>query len=233
MAKEELFLDPLIVSQRYHLCYVVVGSLAAVLWDIMIHLRADFRLFRKSGGYHSRLSTVRDSAAESVTPFVVSFPPSQFSQASQVGSYCGVLQTVVTSLGSLHYTSTGLLHLLRVRVVYLDRPWVLRFFCLSWVISSGTTIAIGPFLLDGATIAGNSCMHTHLNTTLQQISFAINIIQGTCIVLATSSGFVLTPADFPFVKKIGFFQRVKASVTANGLPAFSKSLLRHGQGYYL
>ncbi|KAJ8077043.1 hypothetical protein PM082_001466 [Marasmius tenuissimus] len=76
-------------------------------------------------------------------------------------------------------------------------------------------------------------MHTHLNARLQQISFAINTIQGTCIVLATSSAFVLFPADFPFVKKIGFIQRVKASITAKGLPTFSKSLLRHSQGYYL
>ncbi|KAJ8074059.1 hypothetical protein PM082_012351 [Marasmius tenuissimus] len=163
----------------------------------------------------------------------MNFPLFTFVQAAQVGSYCGVLKTIVTSLGSLHYASIGLLHLLRVRAVYLDRPWVIRSFVLIWMISSGTSIAIGPYVLNGAPVAGDSCMHTEFNATLQQISFAINTIQGTCVVLATSSSLVMSPLDFPFTKDMGFVEKVKTSVMAKDLPTFSKSLLRHSQGYYL
>ena len=76
-------------------------------------------------------------------------------------------------------------------------------------------------------------MHTKFNPTLQQISFTVNTIQGTCIVLATSSSLAFSPADYPFTKDKGFIERVKSSISATDIPSFSKSLLRHSQGYYL
>ncbi|KAK1225837.1 hypothetical protein PQX77_011198 [Marasmius sp. AFHP31] len=101
------------------------------------------------------------------------------------------------------------------------------------MISSGTSIAISPYVLNGAPVAGDSCMHTQFNVPLQQISFAVNTIQGTCVVLATSGSLAMSPLNFPFTKDMGFVERVKTSVTAKDLPTFSKSLLRHSQGYYL
>ncbi|KAK1223081.1 hypothetical protein PQX77_014041 [Marasmius sp. AFHP31] len=98
------------------------------------------------------------------------------------------------------------------------------------MLSSGASAAIVPFVLDGATVTGDRCMHTQFNTTLQQWLFAINTVQGTCIILAMSSSFALSPV---FTLGRGFIGRVKASVVAKDLPTFSKSLLRHSQGYYL
>ncbi|KAJ8074039.1 hypothetical protein PM082_012330 [Marasmius tenuissimus] len=225
---EDQSLEPLLASQRCHLCYLVVGSLTIVLWDIVTHLRVDLRLLRRTGIHLpqmiyilSRVTMICFLLCETVL------------LTAQVGSYCAILETAVTTLGSVHNTLKGLMHLLHVRAVYMNRPWVLRFFSLFWMLSSGTTIATSPFMLSGATIAGGSCMHIRFSATLQQLIFAISTVHGTCIVLAMSNSLVLSSPDFPITKNVGFIARVKTSITAKDLPTFSKSFLRHSQGYYL
>ncbi|KAJ8074025.1 hypothetical protein PM082_012315 [Marasmius tenuissimus] len=49
MAAEEISDSGILLSQRNHLCYVVTGCLMTALWDIITHLRVDFRLLRRTG----------------------------------------------------------------------------------------------------------------------------------------------------------------------------------------
>ncbi|KAK1232611.1 hypothetical protein PQX77_004231 [Marasmius sp. AFHP31] len=127
----------------------------------------------------------------------------------------------------------GLLYLLHVRAIYLDRPWVVRLFFLLWMISSGTSVALIPLMLDGATIDGHSCVHPRYDATFIQIALAISTVHGTGVVLAMISSLVVSPLDVSFARNTGLVKRLKLSVMAKDLPTFSKSLLRHSQGYYL
>ncbi|KAJ8074024.1 hypothetical protein PM082_012314 [Marasmius tenuissimus] len=90
------------------------------------------------------------------------------------------------------------------------------------MISSGTAIGVGYFLLDGATIPEDDCMHTKLNITVAWICSAIRIFYGTCIVIAT--GRTLTTNVQP-----GLIERSKAIVIGKDIPLFSKSLLPRSQ----
>ncbi|KAJ8074052.1 hypothetical protein PM082_012344 [Marasmius tenuissimus] len=219
------------VSAGRHLCYIVVGSLAVVLWDVLLHLQVDIALLRKSGLHLpqvtyaiSRLTTVAFLLCETVL------------LTSQVGSHCSILTKAVTSLWCFHYTLIGLLQFLRIRAIYFDHNWVVRFFLLIWVVSSGTSIGISPFILDGGPDEGDpsSCRHTHLNVTLIQIAMIINTVQGTCIVFAHSSGLILSPGPNNSVAgQSGILERLKGSLSARDAPSFTKALLRHGQRYYL
>ncbi|KAF9265187.1 hypothetical protein L218DRAFT_957365 [Marasmius fiardii PR-910] len=217
-----------LLSERRHLCCVVVGSLAVVLWDILLHIKTDITLIRKTGLHLpqviyviSRFATMGFLLCETV---LLTVP---------VGKYCNILMKAVTSLGSMHYTSIGLLNLLRTRAIYLDQPWVVRFFFLFWFISSGTSIGIGPFILHGGSIVDDKCMYTNLDVVLLQISIILNTLQGTCIFLATSSGLILSPPDTEGGRQSGLFDRLKLSLSAKDVPFFSKSLLRHSQWYFL
>ncbi|KAF9258388.1 hypothetical protein L218DRAFT_731785 [Marasmius fiardii PR-910] len=220
-----------LLSERRHLCCVVVGSLAIVVWDILLHIQADVRLLRKSGLHFPQVTYVISRFAA-----IGFFLSEAVLLLAPVGQHCTVLMTAVTAFCSMHYTSIGLLHLLRTRAIYLDRPWVVRFFFLLWLMSSGTSIGISPFLLQGHNTVGNTCMHTKLNVTLLQILISLNTLQGTCVVLATSSGLITLSSvnlELEGVRPIGLFQRLKFSLTARHVPSLSKSLLRHSQWYYL
>ncbi|KAL0069044.1 hypothetical protein AAF712_003727 [Marasmius tenuissimus] len=49
MASSEAMVLDALLAQRQHLWCIVVGSLAVVVWDILLHLQVDFQLMRKSG----------------------------------------------------------------------------------------------------------------------------------------------------------------------------------------
>ena len=151
-----------------------------------------------------------------------------------VGSHCRALGLAVTSLWSLHNTLMGLLHLFRTRAISLDRIWMVRYFLLLWIISSGISLAISPFLLRAEIVGTNSCVQTEFNLTFARTSVALNTFKGTCIVIATSDTLALYPTDARRpVGKPSFLERFKSGLIAKDIPSFSKSLLRHGQRYYL
>ena len=95
-------------------------------------------------------------------------------------------------------------------------------------------IGIGPFLVQGDIVGTDMCMHSGLNPTLVQITVAINTFYATCVIFATSNGLIIYPmkAHGPS-EKAGFLEAFKSVIMAKDMPSFSKSLLRHGQVYYL
>ncbi|KAK1227505.1 hypothetical protein PQX77_009481 [Marasmius sp. AFHP31] len=188
----------------------------------------DFRVIRKSGFHFPQAVYV----VSRFVNFAVLLCEAILLTA-EVGSHCNALTLVVTSLWSLSYTLIGLLHLVRTRAIYLDRPWITRAFGAMWLISSGTSVAVSPFLFEEGIIGTGLCTHTNVNSVLIQITMGLNTFQGTCIALATSSGLVLSPADVYPMRQLGFLERLKFAVVAKNVPTFSKALLRHGQRYYL
>ncbi|KAJ8074067.1 hypothetical protein PM082_012359 [Marasmius tenuissimus] len=226
MTAEE-YLD-LLLSQRYHLCCVVVGCLSIILWDVAIHLRGDFGLMRKTGIHLPQIVYILSRIA------ILAFLLTEIAiSASRISSHCSTLNIIATSLASLHYTLLGLLSLLRIRAMYQNRLWVLRLFTLLWITSSGTSIGLVSFLLDETTTVGDVCLHIKLNVTLQQIYSASRTFHGTCIIVAASRSLALSPLDFQPTNRLGLIKRLKTSVVAKDVPVFSKSLLRRSQWDFL
>ncbi|KAJ8074035.1 hypothetical protein PM082_012326 [Marasmius tenuissimus] len=222
MAMGEISLDSgILLSQRNHLCCVVVGCLATATWDIVAHLRLDVRLLRKTGIHLPQILYI----ISRIAMFAYLLGETVF-LASPIRSRCSsALYTGVASLRIFHCILLDLLSLLRVRALLLDRPWLVRLFTALWVISSGTAVGVGYFLLDGATIYGNSCMHTKLHVTLEQTCSAIHTFHGTCIAVATSR----TLTTNVRVQQPRLTERFKVMIIGKGVPLFSKSLLRRSQ----
>ncbi|KAJ8074069.1 hypothetical protein PM082_012361 [Marasmius tenuissimus] len=228
MAAEGFLDSRRLLSQRDHLRCVVVGCLAIVFWDIVIHLRVDLRLIRRTGIHLPQIAYILLRIA--ILAFLLT---DIMLLASRVSSHCSALNVVLASLESLHYTLVGLLRLLRVRAMYRNRLWAGRLFVLLWIASSGMSIWLSSFRIDQTAIVENICMHTKLNVTLQRVSSANRTFQGACIIAAVSMSFALSSTDLQPAQRIGLVERFKTSVIAKDVPTFSKSLLRRSQWDFL
>ena len=124
------------------------------------------------------------------------------------------------------FPSTLLLFVLRVCALYHNQKWVVAFFFLSWIAVLCTSIMLSMGT-NGKRSPPNYCLEVK-STSSSRIAAITPFVHDTLVYLATSWAFMRNSYMEPNVQN-----GVAVMVWGKHLPAFSRSMLRNGQAYYL
>jgi len=214
------FLPPTFADQFQVSCYVCVAGLSAFVWDWLMCLAEEYKIFRKTRfsvpdiAYAlSRIGTLGYSVSAIV-----------FQVAPVV--HCHALLYIIGSFVVLSMSSNSLLFFFRVRAVYGNSTIITGFFGFLWVATSGLYV-LNPFALFGEHIGPtNRCILTSVRSYVSVPVF-LNAINDTLIFLAISYHII----SYTIIGD-SWSARAKSFFRADGLPKLSKGLLQGGQLYY-
>jgi len=125
------------------------------------------------------------------------------------------------------FPTTILLFVLRVCALYHNQKLVIAFFSLSWISVLVTSILL-PIGTKGVRIRNSKYCIEIKSTLSSHIAAIIPVVHDTLVFVATSWAFMRNSYMERNVKN-GF----AVMVLGKHLPAFSKSILRNGQAYFL
>src|SRR6266545_1654082 len=125
------------------------------------------------------------------------------------------------------FPSTLLLFVLRVCALYYNKKWVIAFFSLSWISVLCTSILVSIGTLGAPIDHTNYCLEVKSSSS-SRIAAITPFVHDTLVYFATSWAFMRNSYMEPNVQN-GF----AVMVLGEHLPAFSRSILRNGQAYYL
>ncbi|KAF9552837.1 hypothetical protein CPC08DRAFT_698243 [Agrocybe pediades] len=214
------FFPPDLAYQASVSLYVLVGSAAVLIWDILMNLQRDIKMLKR---YKLTLS------------LVVYFISRFSALAYLLGN--AVLQTAPLShcenvhrlqaLYPILIPSTSLLFFFRVRAMYSDNTKVVVFFFLLWLAVIGGSIT---------PIIGVSAMN--IGPTDYCINSGLKLyVSAACIVPFVHDTLVFCATSWRLWKNAHITQNihnnVKVMVLGHHLPSFSRALLKDGQAYYL
>ncbi|PPR04490.1 hypothetical protein CVT24_013099 [Panaeolus cyanescens] len=201
--------------------YILVGTCAITVWDVIHNLKADYKLaFKYKFGlptivyFISRLATM----AYIITSTIFVTAP--------IGN-CSYFDTVVNWMFPISVPATSLLFFFRIRAVFDDDPFVVSFFGFMWfaVLGGSLTVTQG---VHAASIAGTQYCAAGPYEDYVASATILPLIHDTLIFLAISWRLIANShVDHNF--RNGY----RVMVFGDYLPAFSKSLLQGGQAYYL
>ncbi|OCH89336.1 hypothetical protein OBBRIDRAFT_756712 [Obba rivulosa] len=217
------FLPPDIAYQTTIGSYILVGSLGALVWDLLTNMYNDYRLLFK---FRVGLPTIVYFVSRTAALFYVL--ASTIFETAPAGR-CSALEKVVDIVYPIVVSSTCLLFFFRIRAVFDQSKMIVGFFFVVWlsvlggtltIVTAVTAINIGPT---------NYC----LNASLKSYASAAGItplIHDTLVFLAISFRLLMNShVDYSRDWKRQF----KAFTTGEYLPAFSRALFQDGQLYYM
>ncbi|KAG6909496.1 hypothetical protein DXG01_017218 [Tephrocybe rancida] len=213
------FLTPASGYQATIAAYVMVGSIGALIWDILINVDSDFKLlFRHKIGVPTLVYFLSRAGVLVYVLMNVIFQTAALPN-------CQVIKKTVCVLYHVAFSSTSLLFFLRVRAVFIHNKVVVAFFAVLWlsVLGGSLTVAtVGNAAHLGPT---HHCSATRLKqyASAAPITFAIN---DTFVFLAISWQLLFNATR-------DSTQGFKSRIRGKYLPAFSRALLQDGQVYYL
>ncbi|KAF7289027.1 hypothetical protein HMN09_01350600 [Mycena chlorophos] len=209
-------LPPDIASQVQIGSYILVGTLGAFIWDILTHLKEDYRLL-----FQCRISVST----------VVYFFSRLWSLLFILGGsmfqtyplkHCALSQTLVESCFAIAVPLTSLLFFLRARAIFNRNPWLNVFLFSLWLSVAGTC-ATAPTAIHAITIGPTPyCINTGVKSYVGSTAIT-PLLHDTSIFLAISWRLYMNSHS----------RDVRTFVTGKSLPSFSRALLKDGQLYYL
>ena len=128
---------------------------------------------------------------------------------------------------------TSLLFFFRIRAVFNRNPWVTAFFAGLWLAILGGCLpyivdALEPAVLENpASNTTTMCQKSGVDPYAAEITI-IPLIYDTLVFLAITWRLSRNSYD-----RYTFKSGIKILIFGDGLPVFSKALLRDGQAYYL
>jgi len=214
-------LPPDVAYQATIAAYVMIGSVGALIWDILLNVGSDYQLlFRHKitvptiTYFLSRASTLADVIVN--VTFQTTAQPN-----------CLVLQKMVCVLYHVAFSSTSLLFFLRIRAVFNEDKLVVAFFFVLWLAVSVGSLTIA--IIDNAVHFGptQDCRGTSSMpySSAAPIAYAVN---DTFVFLAISWKLLKNAGLEPSHKS-----SLKSKVLGENLPAFTRVMLQDGQIYYL
>ncbi|RDB23091.1 hypothetical protein Hypma_009730 [Hypsizygus marmoreus] len=214
-------LPPPLAALFTNATYVILGSIGALSLDILVNLGSDYRLlFTHRVTFPTVIYFVSRASALIYTLLNGVF------NTAPLGMRCQVDEKTLCVLFHVAFSSTALLFFLRVRAVFNDNKYVIRFFFILWLAVLGGSLTVST--VGGATEIGptHHCNPKPLKTYIiaAPITFAIN---DTFVFLAISWRLLMNSWD-PDVKR-----SFKVVAFGEYLPRFSQALLQDGQVYYL
>ncbi|KAF8953402.1 hypothetical protein BDZ97DRAFT_1767467 [Flammula alnicola] len=215
------FLPPDVAFHVTIKTYVVVGTAAVLVWDVLNNLRGDYQLLAK---YPIRIPTL-------------AYFLSRFSTLIYIIN-CAVFDTIpVNACAELALamdwffpvviSSTSLLFLLRARAVFNDNIYIVSLFFFTWFAVVGGSLTSGLGTEGGNIGTTKYCWYTSVKSYVSA-SFIIPLVHDTLIFIAISWR-LMGNAHVDHNFKSGF----RTLLLGHYLPAFSRAMLQDGQMYYL
>ncbi|KAJ7452777.1 hypothetical protein B0H11DRAFT_1741655 [Mycena galericulata] len=215
------FLPPELAYQFTIGVYILVGTLGAYIWDILSNLQHDYKILStgKMGPataayFFSRLWSFLYILGSAIFQ---TFPLNQ----------CNLAQLLIDICYAIAVPANCLLFFLRARAIFNRNPYLVTVgFCL-WLSVVGSA-----FTVPAAVKAGTIGVTRYCTTTSAKSFVGISAI--TPLVHDTTMFFAISLRLFGTAHVDHGFQRnLRAFLTGEYLPSFSRALLKDGQLYYL
>ncbi|CAA7262468.1 unnamed protein product [Cyclocybe aegerita] len=214
------FLPPDTAYQVTIAIYVLVGSLAVLIWDIVTNLYNDYKMITQC---RMNISCIvyflsRWSCLAYLTGLTIL-------ETAPVG-HCDNIR-LVQSIYPIAIPMTSLLFFFRVVAMYEWNKYIVAFFSLSWL------AVVGGCLTPTQGISGSNIGNTAycINSRLEPYVSAAAIVpfvNDTLIFIATTMRLMQNTYVDTNIKN-----GLKVMLFGKYLPAFSKAVLQDGQAYYL
>ncbi|KAH9475746.1 hypothetical protein JR316_0011305 [Psilocybe cubensis] len=216
-------------SQAATLAFVAVGSLSAIIWDILSNIALDFYILCNFSVSTTIVVYFVSRFASLVAFVLVSI------LSTQSMENCSRMTEVLSWMMAASLSSTTLLFFLRLRGIYADKPYVIAFFFMSWIaIVVGCIVGTrsksemrgenGGFVNHGYCISGPIDLFP-LITAMSTIP----MINDTLTFAAITWRLVrMSEHDNSDLRK-----SLSTLVLGRYLPALSRALLKDGQVYFL
>ncbi|KAF9553164.1 hypothetical protein CPC08DRAFT_697996 [Agrocybe pediades] len=215
------FFPPNLAYQVTVAQYVLVGCTAVLIWDILINLQTDIKMFKR---FKVTLSVVvyiisRFSALFYLLAVTVLQTAPLFN--------CHKLYLVLQVMYPFVIPSTSLLFFFRVRGLYAENGKVVAFFFFMWlaVIAASITPSTGVSVMNIGT--SHYCTNSGLAPYVAAAGI-IPFVNDTLVFFATSWRLWQNAYVTQSIQN-----NVKVMVFGHHLPSFSRALLKDGQAYYL
>ncbi|KAH0581337.1 hypothetical protein H2248_012429 [Termitomyces sp. 'cryptogamus'] len=214
------FLAPRVGYQATISAYVMVGSLAALIWDVLSHVDSDFKLlFRHKIGiptivyFLSRASVLVYVSLNVI--FITAALPN-----------CQIIEKTICVLYHITFSSTAFLFFLRVRAVFNKNKFIVMFFAALWLGVLGGSLTVATVSNGFHLGPTRYCISTEFKpyASAAPIAFTVN---DTFVFFAIS--WRLLSSGTLRCEKLD----MKSLMLGKYLPAFSRALLQDGQVYYL
>ncbi|KAJ7913195.1 hypothetical protein B0H13DRAFT_1612860 [Mycena leptocephala] len=222
------FLPPEVGYQVQIGNYVVVGTLAAFIWDLLCNalngykLVTEYRAGLGTGTYFfARLSTLFYLLASTL---FLTYPL----------NHCVLARKFYEVGCAISVPANSLLIFLRARAIFNSNRYLVLFFFFLWLTVAGTAIMPAiPGMIIAANIGPTRYCTTASDKPYTGIFTIAPPIHDTVIFVAISwRMFQSSHLESSRVDR-GLIEVIKASVTGEYLPQFSRAVLKDGQLYYL
>ncbi|KAF7350870.1 hypothetical protein MSAN_01649100 [Mycena sanguinolenta] len=205
--------------------FVLVGSAAVLIWDILNTLTEDYEIFFNNQFQIAAAAYLvsRITAAAFVVGFVV------FSTYPGIHN-CQTLLILLSSLIPFANGSNSLIFFIRVRAVYDAHRLITFLFGFLWLCVVGSGIVTSASGIQAESLNG-VCVTTKLPGTAT-IPVIVLTVHDTAVFVAMS--YRLLANSYDYEEYTGsFWRKLKAMMLGGKMHAFSKTLFRDGQYYYL
>ncbi|KAF7355967.1 hypothetical protein MVEN_00926100 [Mycena venus] len=221
LASDPPSLPPDLAGELHVASYVFAGASAVFIWDILHNLVDDYSILCKLKFQMSAVVYLMSRIACLV--YIIGF--TLF--ATYPLSDCHAAMVAFNSFYPISSCSTALLFFFRVRAIYNGRRAITLSFGLLWLCMVGGAITIP--VSSSAVKIGSSCVVTGLPTYVGANGLAMTVYD-TSVFLAISYRLL---ANSRVEQSITPRETVRALFSGADLYAFSRSLFRDGQKYYL
>ncbi|KAF9457507.1 hypothetical protein BDZ94DRAFT_1240744 [Collybia nuda] len=203
--------------------YVIVGGLSVLIWDIITHLQADYKIFvrnrTKFPTYIYLLSRWSTLLYAIVTAVFITAPIEN----------CAALARVKCAVYHVTISSTALLFFLRVRAIFNQNRQISIIFFILWLIVVGGSMT-AVVSISGTHIGDTPyCVFSDVRSYLTAIANISLALFDTCIFIAITWSL----STDHLTNKGDGLKGGMAALFGKYLPAFSKALLQDGQKYYM
>ncbi|PPR04830.1 hypothetical protein CVT24_010251 [Panaeolus cyanescens] len=214
------FLPPDLAFQVNVSHYTAVGSLAVMIWDIVINLGADWKLVTK---YRIGLPTIFYFMSRwGCLAYLLGITIIQTAPVEN----CDLVRWIQL-LYPFGLPFSSLLFFLRVQAIYEHNKYIVGFFFISWLGVLGGCIT-PIFGLSGSNIGITPyCLNTRLESYVSAAGLG-PLINDTLVFIATTWRLVQNA-----YAEEGLKGNLKTAFLGYRLPMLSKALLQDGQVYYL
>ncbi|KAF8161814.1 hypothetical protein K438DRAFT_1618907 [Mycena galopus ATCC 62051] len=220
-------LSPDTARQLQVASFVLVGTAAVLLWDILDNLTKDYEIFSNN---HFQIAAAAYLVSRfASTAFVLGFTIFATHRGIQD---CQTFLTVLSSLVPFSSGSASLIFFFRVRAAYDAHRLVTSFFAFLWVCVVGTAIliSISSLKADAALVGYSSssvCIVSKVPWNLA-VPVIVLTIHDTSVFVAISCRLLANSYDYDEYTSASVWRRLGPAKHT-----FSKTLFRDGQNYHV
>ncbi|RDB23054.1 hypothetical protein Hypma_009726 [Hypsizygus marmoreus] len=216
------YLSPEAGFQNKSGSYIIIGTLAALLWDIINNINLEYQLLFK---YKMSLPTFAYflSRASVLTYTLVN----AIARTAPLGQHCQLTEKIQCVIYHMAFSSTALLFFLRVRAIFKENKLVVAFFFILWLSVLGTSLTIAA--TGGASMIGPTAYCFPRFIRPYAISSPVTFTIHDSFVFLAISWRLMTS----LWGEAGRKKNVKSIIFGKYLPGFSRAILQDGQVYYL